>query len=204
MEGITNTTQLDEQKKNQASKSASPSASAMEDVAPRPNLLGTSHIGPTRQMTRPAVPLKPILPAEQVIKKTGPMSAFARAKTKRERLLASMNDYSTPAPEVVERAKEKAEQKPHVAHHPACEDTSMTEGPQTRTVNTMTLEVRPTAPVSTQRKLQIPRNDAEKHIYYTTESEQEYLRSYREAQDPDAEDKKNPYLKQYFEDEEVD
>lgn len=204
MEDITCTTQLGEQRKKQASTSASLSESRSNVVAPRPNLLGTSYVGPTSRMTRPALPLKPILPADQVVKKTAPMSAFARAKAKRERLLASMNDYSKPAPEVIERAKEVEVQKAYAAHHLAHEDTSVTEGPQTRNATTMTLELRPTSQVSISRKLRVPRNEAQKHIFHTTKSEQEYLRSYREAQDPDAEDKKNPYLKQYFEDEEGD
>ncbi|PVH73607.1 hypothetical protein DL98DRAFT_538173 [Cadophora sp. DSE1049] len=206
MEGITYSDQASKRPKQQTTKSAAPSDSASRYVPPRLITIGTSYIAPTSKMTRPAVSLKPILPASQAIKKPPPTSAFARAKAKRERMLAKMNDYSALAPDVAERGRDMAEQKAYMAAYPTLQCISMAEGPPTSNTNIMTFEMRP-APAALpvmRRKLPVPKEEHRKCVDYTMKSEQEYLRHCREAQDPDSEDRKNPYLKEYFEDEEAD
>ncbi|KAH7416697.1 hypothetical protein BKA64DRAFT_636091 [Cadophora sp. MPI-SDFR-AT-0126] len=202
MEGITYAAEVDEQSKQRAPKSAPPSGSASKNAPPRSNNLGQSPIAPTSKMTRPGVPLKPILPANKASKKLPPTSAFVRAKANREKMLAKMNDYSAPAPEAIERKNEAQDRRDTEVAHPIVKDPPMGEGNQSSRTRSMTLGVRPAAPFDNGRRLLVSEDEGRNRVDYTEKCKQEYLQSFREAQDPDYyEDPRNPYLKEYFEDE---
>ncbi|KAH9205664.1 hypothetical protein DL95DRAFT_417227 [Leptodontidium sp. 2 PMI_412] len=135
MEGITNKNYAkqarDQQKPELMSKSTPSSISVSKKLGPlRSSTLGRLYLAPAYGKPRTTQPPTGLLPASKVTKQAPKLSAAVREKAKRSRLLAKMNDYSEPAPEIAEHIKVEKERMALEAAHPERENNPINQQPR--------------------------------------------------------------------------
>ncbi|KAG4441828.1 hypothetical protein IFR05_002692 [Cadophora sp. M221] len=164
-----------------------------QNAQPKPKTTPLSYLAPTYRKPVLTQPTTGPLPTPKVTKQTPKLSAGACEKAKRAGMLAKMNDYSEPAPEVAERIGAEEERMALEAAHPKKRDELTGQRP--RFTYPTNLQMRESINVQGPA---VPPEERSGDVDYTKYGEIAYLQMCRDDEDMlDKEWERGPYYMKY-------